>query len=109
MEREVFILPDGEAFSAWDLRFCCQRQHQETCPCIFHERDGSVREGNLMVTVESADVTFSACQGSLKVGQKGQLSSSEDRFFEVEISSVEPIENYLLVSGRATKRIHHRP
>jgi hypothetical protein len=109
MEREVFILPDGEAHSAWDLCFSSPRQHQETYPCIFHEHDGSTREGNATETVETAEVTFSACQGSVKVGQKGQLSSSEDRFFDVEITSVKSIENYLLVSGRATRRIHHKP
>jgi hypothetical protein len=102
MDREVFILPDGESFSAWEVRFGRPKRRREACPCTIQELNGSIRNGTLSYTVESASVSFCASQGSLKVGQQGQLSSSDDRFFDVMISRAEPVEDHLLVSGQAT-------
>ena len=108
VEREVFILPNGESFSVWDVRFGSWEQREETAPCTFEERDGSKRTGTIRFTVESADISFTTFAGSLKIGQEGQLSSVNDEFFEVKISLIEPMEGNVRVFGRASRKSSFR-
>ena len=106
MEREVFILPTGESFVAWDIRFGTPEQHVETAPATEHDSDGSSsRNGTAYITVETAEVEFCTCPGSLHVAQKGQLSSAGDQFFEVTISAIEPATDRALVTGRASRHV----
>jgi hypothetical protein len=104
MEREVFVLPNGESFMASEVFLAALEAHEETAPCIYHEPDGSIRKGTMRYTVESADVSFSAFAGLLKVGQNGQLSARGDQFFEVTISSIQSAEDHVRISGRATRK-----
>src|SRR5262245_41624053 len=106
MEREVFIFPNGESFWAWDLHFENWDRREHTRPCTFYNLDGTVHEGVVSYTLESAFITFSASLG-LQVGQEGQLSASDDRFFQVTISAVELTGDHLRVSGKAVREIHH--
>src|SRR5690348_17314669 len=88
MEREVFILPTGISFLAWDVQFSKPQQHVETKPVSHCESDGRIsRNGTLLVTIETSQVEFCACAGSLAVGQQGQLSSMGDQFFGVTVSA----------------------
>ena len=106
MQREVFILPTGRSFVAWEVRFGVPQQRVETAPATDQERDGStIRNGTAYVTVETADVKFCACPGSIAVGQKGQLSSTGDQFFEVTISAIESAGDHDLVAGHASKQV----
>jgi hypothetical protein len=105
MEREVFILPNGTSFTAWQVRFGERRQHIESVPCTYHESERISRNGTVHITVESAEVSFCACpDSSFQVGQKGQLSSSEDQFFDVSIGSIEPAGDHVIVCGKASRK-----
>ena len=52
---------------------------------MIHERDGSVRNGTVRFTVESANLSFCTFPHSLQVGQQGQLSSADDKFFDITV------------------------
>jgi hypothetical protein len=41
MEREVFVLPNGETYPAWDITFSCMEEHTETSPLKMHDTDGT--------------------------------------------------------------------
>ena len=107
MHREVFVLPDGESFLAWNLQFTEAQQRRESCPCTYHEKDGTVRKGTMHYTLETAKVSFCACPDSARLGVRGQLSAVDDKFFEVTISSLEPSEDHILVSGQASRMFDH--
>src|SRR5690348_9556714 len=98
MEREVFILPNGTSFVAWEVRFRERRRHIETAPCTYHESEHISRNGTVRITVESAEVSFCACpDSSFQVGQNGQLSSLADQFFDVTIESMEAAGDHVMV------------
>jgi hypothetical protein len=105
MTSEVFVQANGEVFSAWNVEFTRSQQHRETVPCTYHERDGTVRKGKVFFTIETALVSFCACVATFRVGVEGQLSSSDDRFYEVTISSVEPQGDHARVSGKAQRKV----
>jgi hypothetical protein len=104
MDHEVFIPANGEMFYAWDVRFTSPEERRESCPCAYHDRDGTVRKGKVHYTLESANVSFCAPAGSIGVGQQGQLSSTNDQFYDVTVASVQPAGQHLLVSGEATRK-----
>jgi hypothetical protein len=104
MEHEVFVQSNGEMFSAWDVQFTNVEQYRESAPCTYHEPDGSVRKGKVYFTLESAEVSFCASKGSVQTGQQGQLSSMDDRFYDVTISALTQDQDYLRVVGRATRK-----
>ncbi len=108
MDREAFVLENGDSFFAWTIDFDGWERHEETRPITFHEQDGTVRKGKITFTVESANIRFSASMGSLKEGQTGQLSWNDDRFFEVTISAVKQAQDRLEVSGRAVRQFDPR-
>jgi hypothetical protein len=109
MERETFVLPTGVSFVAWDLRFGTPQRHVETKPVTHHERNGTVsRHGTARETIETAPVKFLACQGSIHSGQKGQLSSTGDQFFDVTILSAEALEEHALITGQASRVVDMR-
>ena len=103
MTYEVFIPSNGEMFYAWDVRFTMLAQRRESCPCTFHERDG-VRKGNMYYTLELGKVSFRASPGTVAVGHQGQLSSTNDHFYDVAVSSLKPEEEHVLVSGEAKRK-----
>ncbi len=106
MEREVFVLPTGPSFAAWEVRLGKRRQHVESAPCNYEEAEGSFRKGTIHITVESASVSFCAYPDpAFHVGQKGQLSTPGDQFFDVTVESVEPAGDHLLVSGKALRKV----
>jgi hypothetical protein len=105
MAPEVFVQSNGELFSAWDVEFTQVEQHRETAPCTYYEPDGSVRKGTMVFTIETAQVSFCASVGAVRVGLQGQLSSTEDRFYEVTISSAEPEQEHIRVVGKATRKV----
>src|SRR5262245_57167931 len=104
MQREVYVLPNGDSFLAWNIKLTALKQSRESAPCLIHGRDGSVRNGTVRFTIESADVSFCTFPHSLQVGQQGQLSSTDDKFFEITVSSFEPIEDHVIVFGNASRR-----
>lgn len=107
MEHEVFIQSDGEMFYAWDVRFTVLEQRRESCPCTFHERDGTVRKGMLYYTLESAKVSFRASSRTVAVGHQGQLSSKSDQFYDVTASALQSEGEHFLVSGEAKRKFDH--
>lgn len=104
MAPEVFVQANGELFAVWDVQFTGVEQHRETAPCTYHERDGSVRKGVVFFTVETTRVSFCVCVDTVRVGLEGQLSSTDDRFYEVRISSIEQEQAHLRVLGTATRK-----
>jgi hypothetical protein len=104
MDQEVFVQADGELVSAWDIQFTDVQQQRKTEPCTYHERDGTVRKGVVHFTLESAAVTFSAPTSSVRVGQQGLMSATEDRFYDVTVSTVEPEQDHIRVAGNATRK-----
>src|SRR5690242_17044119 len=86
MQREVFILSNGESFFTWNVQFNAATTRKETLSCDYQQDDGSMQKGVLYRTVESSEVTFCASPASVRVGMQGQLSSPNDIFFEVTIS-----------------------
>jgi hypothetical protein len=107
MDHEVFVQADGELVSAWDVQFTEIEQQRKTEPCTYHERNGSARKGVVHFTLESAAVRFSAPMNSVQVGQPGLISATEDRFFDVTISTVEPEQDHIRVAGRATRKFSY--
>ena len=107
MDREVFITSNGESFFAWDVQFKGTERRRESRPCTYHEKDGSVRQGSVQYTLESAEVRFCASPGSVRVGLQGQLSSVDDTFFEVTVSCLQPAEDHVLVLGQASRMFDH--
>lgn len=106
MEREVFILPTGTSFLAWDVEFSKPQQHVETKPVSHCECDGRIsRNGTLRITIETSQVKFRACVGSLAVGQQGQLSSVGDQFVGVTVSAIKAAGDHALISGQASRRV----
>lgn len=105
MQREVFILPTGQSFVAWEVRFGVRQRRVETLPATDQKHDSNARKGTAYVTIETADVTFCTWPGSLAVGQEGQLSSTGDEFFEVKISAIESGGEHDLVGGHASKHV----
>jgi len=88
MDREVFVLSNGDSFSVWNVQFDARKENRETIPCSH--------------SVESAKVSFCTAPGTLHVGQWGQLSSS-DLFFDVKVSFIELAEGHVIVSGDAIR------
>lgn len=88
MDREAFVLWNGESFSAWDVQFGSRKERQETIPYIH--------------TVESAKVSFCTAPGSVHVGQWGQLSWG-DLFHNVKVSFVELAEGHVIIRRDATR------
>jgi hypothetical protein len=105
MEHEVFIPSNGEMFYAWDVRLTVLEQRRESCPCTFHERDGTVRKGKMYYTLELGKVSFRASPGTVAVGHQGQLSSTNDQFYDVTVSSLQSEEEHVLVSGEARENL----
>jgi len=101
---EVFILPDCQSFFAWNVQFSETERRRESCPCTYHEKDGSVRKGLVQYTLESASISFCALPGTIRVGHQGQISSTDDQFYDVTVSSLEPAEGHVLVGGQATRK-----
>lgn len=99
----MFILND-EMFYAWDVRFKDVEQRRESSPCKYFERAGVFRSGKMYYTLESATVIFCAPPDSIKVGQQGQISSTDDHFYEVTVSSLEPAGGHIVVCGHATRK-----
>ncbi len=108
MEREVFVLPNGETVLAWDLKFGPMAQQVETKPCKFEEAIGTFRNGTITFTVETGAVRFRICEGTLQAGLTGQLSTKDDSFYEVEITSIEADGEHELVTGTATRTLRIR-
>jgi hypothetical protein len=88
MDREVFVLWNGDSFSAWNVQFEARKEHRETIPCLH--------------TVESATVSFCSTPGTVHVGQWGQLSLG-DLFYDVKVSLIELAEGHVIVRGGAIR------
>jgi len=108
MQREVFIVPTGQSFIAWEVRFGVRQQRVESAHATDQKSGSTIRNGTAYVTLETAEVKFCSCPGSLAVGQKGQLSSTGDEFFEVTISAIESSGDHDLVAGHATRQVSIR-
>jgi len=92
MDREVFVLLNGDSFSVWNVQFEARKEHRDTIPCIHN--------------VESAKVSFCAAPGTVHVGQWGQLSSG-DLFYDVKVSFVELAEGHVIIRGDAIREFGH--
>lgn len=109
MDREVFILPTGTSSLVWDLQFGTTQQHVETTPATEQKSDGgTVRNGTAYATIETGQIKFCACHGSLEIGQTGQLSSAGDQFFDVTISAIEAAGDHAAVTGYASRTVEFR-
>ena len=108
MEREVFIQPTGKSAVAWDLLFGAPQQHVETRPAADQSEGLPSRTGRAYITIESMEVKFRAYPGSLAVGQKGQLSSKGDQFFDVSITAIEEARDHSVVIGQASRQVDIR-
>ena len=105
MDREVFVLPNAESVFVWNVVYGPVTRSEESAPCNVEQPDGKVAKGTIHFSVESADVTLTAFAGSLTVGQQGQLSTGEDKFFDLTISSIEAAEDYVRAFGRAVRKL----
>jgi hypothetical protein len=108
MEREVFIQPSGKSVLAWDLLFGAPQQHIEIRPAVDNSEGHPSRTGRAHITIESTEVKFCAYPGSLAVGEKGQLSSNGDQFFDVTITGIAPAGDHCLVIGNASREVDIR-
>jgi hypothetical protein len=104
MEREVFVLRNGDSFFAWNVQLGARKEHRETLPCFFDEPDGTRRRGTYSYTVESARISFCAPPASVHVGEWGQLSSAAGHFYDVKVSFIELAEGHVVVTGDATRQ-----
>ena len=100
----MFILPNAEAFLAWNIGLSEREQRRETCPCLIQQGGGRTSRGTLYYTLEWARVRFCAPFGSIAVGQQGQLSSAKDQFYDVSVLFLEPAEDHMVVYGQATRK-----
>jgi len=103
-EIEVFASESGRLSSAWDLDFSEHQSRGELGRCSHAQPDGSFREGTIRYTLEVWRVGFLTSSGSVVVGDKGQLSSPGDCFYDVTVSSIEKIGDVDLVLGEASRR-----
>jgi hypothetical protein len=111
MEHEVFIR-EGVGFDscyAWNVRFSDIQQERQTYPCSFHARDGTVRKGQVNFTLESAQVTFFTSPGAVSIGERGQMSYTNDEFYEITVLGVESQGDHDFVRGQAKRQFGHEP
>jgi hypothetical protein len=105
MSHEVLVLSNGELFTTRDMVYSEWARHQETYPCNLPKGG----EGKMEITVDTAEVRFTASPGPLAEGDTGQISTGDERFHEVSILSVEEgADGWLLVSARARKRVAYK-
>ena len=104
MEREVFVIPDGESFFASNVEFGPFERHRETRQGTLY---GTTRQIIWRFTVETAQVSFRLPLGAIREGVRGQLSTSGDKFFEVTVVSLEAKDDHLLVLGEARRTFDH--
>ncbi len=88
MDREAFVLWNGDSFSVWNVQLEARKEYRETIPCLH--------------TVESAKVSFCTAPGTVHVGQWGQLSSG-DLFYNVKVSSIELAKGHVIIRGDAIR------
>jgi len=103
----VFVLANGESFSVWDVVFEPLERRDESFTAWIQEH-GSSRKGTIRCTIESANVSFRVVAGSLKAIDKGLLSTRDDVFFEVTLSSIEAASDHDRVSGQASRKFNYR-
>ena len=108
LEIEVFASESGRLSSAWDIDFSEHQSREEAGPCSYPQPDGSFREGTIHFTLEVCRVSFLTSPGTVLVGAKGQLSSPDDRFYEVTAFSIEAIGDDERVVGEARRRTNPR-
>src|SRR5262249_47629062 len=94
MDREVFVLPNGDSFSVWNVQFEERKEHRETIPYVH--------------TLESAKVRFCSAPGTVHVGQWGQVSSG-DLFYNVKVSFIELAEGHVIIRGDAIRELDEPP
>jgi len=107
MDRHVFMLRNGDSFWAWNVQFHGRKERRETLPRIVESPEGSEPRGTVSYTVESACVSFCVAPGTVHIGQRGQLSSAEEHFYEVKVSYIELAKGHVIVSGEATRVIYN--
>lgn len=111
MEHEVFIR-EGVGFDscyAWNVRFSDIEHQRQSRPCTYHERNGTVRKGQMHFTLESAQVTLLTRSGALRTGERGQLSHTNDEFYQVTILRVEARGAHDFVRGQAERQFANEP
>jgi len=105
MTTEVFVQPNGDITSAWDIEFTDVMERQEFVPCDIHQLDGSVGRGRMRIKVETSRVGFCVAPDVLQVGLQGQLSANDDTFHHVLITSLEKKQNHEWASGQSSRMI----
>ena len=103
------VFDNGQTVTAWNVLLTGFRQHRETVPREALEAGSSFSGNVLRYIVETADVSFCALPGTIVVGQQGQLSSEDNGFYDVTISSVEPASDHILVQGEARREFGYGP
>ncbi len=101
------MLGNGESFWVWNVTFHGREKRCETFPRVVDGPDGVERRGTFSYTVESAHVSFCAAPGTVHIGQRGQLSSAEEHFYDVKVSYIRLASGHVIVSGDATRTFYH--
>ena len=101
MSHEILALSNGELFTARGIVYSEWARHYETHPCDLPNGG----KGELQLTVDIAEVSFTASPGPLAEGDTGQLSIDENHFHKVSILEVTESGEGLLVRARARKRV----
>jgi len=58
--------------------------------------------------VESAQVTSFARPGALSIGERGQLSYTNDQFYEINVVTVESQGDHDVVRGQAKRQFAYK-
>ena len=95
MEREVFVLRNGDSFSTWKVQFDGLKEHREDL-------------GRYSYTIESARVRFCATPATVHVGEWGLLSSANGRFYDVKVTFIELAQGHVVVHGDASRTFDHK-
>jgi len=105
MSHEVLVLANGESFAATEMAYSVWTSHKETYPD--NREDGSACQ--IELTVDIAEVHFTATPGRMNEGDTGQLSIG-DGFCGITILHVEKTaDDSLLVGARARKHVSWKP
>jgi hypothetical protein len=101
MDREVFVLANGESFTVWDVRISNVRVEQRTFKymekCCGGDQCSEI-ERERTYPVEAASIEFRAAPGKLERGMHGQLSVGNDSFYVATILTVERLGDTIFVT-----------
>jgi hypothetical protein len=107
IELQAFVTGSGDLSSAWQIEFMDRQEQIETHQCWKHAEDLSSQETTISITVEVFKVTFRTNAGAIAPESVGQLSTPEDKFYQVNVAKVSPLDGFDEIEGIARRTLDY--